>query len=200
MTLAIRCDPLACALRCLQISLLAVAVSLLAYCGFVVVDARMFQAVEIRHLNTAAEKPTNPLTPGPEGLIGRIDISRLGISVIVMEGTSGAILRRAAGHIPGTALPGEAGNIGISAHRDTFFRPLRNVRRDDLVTLATPSGEYRYRVLSTKIVSPSDVTVLASDGNEILTLVTCFPFYFIGPAPKRFIVRAERVVSSAEMD
>jgi sortase A len=200
MTLSIRCKPLTCALRCLQISLLAIAVSLLAYCGFVVVDARMFQAVEIRHLSAAAEKPTSLLAPGPEGLIGRIDISRLGISVIVVEGTSGAILRRAAGHIPGTALPGEAGNIGISAHRDTFFRPLRNVRRDDLITLATPSREYRYRVLSTEVVSPSDVTVLASDGNEILTLVTCFPFYFIGPAPKRFIVRAERVGSSAEMD
>ncbi len=200
MTLAIRCNPLICALRCLQISLLAIAVSLLAYCGFVVVDARMFQEVESRQLSAAPERPANPLASAPQGLIGRIDISRLGISVIVMEGTSGAILRRAAGHIPGTALPGQAGNIGISAHRDTFFRPLRNVRRDDVVTLATPGGEYRYRVLSTEIVSPSDVTVLASDGNEILTLVTCFPFYFIGPAPRRFIVRAERVGLNADME
>jgi sortase A len=129
-----------------------------------------------------------------DGLIGRMEIPRLGLSVIVMEGTSSATLRRAAGHISGTALPGQPGNAGISAHRDTFFRPLRNIRRDDIITLTTALGEYRYRVVSTGIVSPREVSVLDPTEKETLTLVTCYPFYFIGAAPNRFIVRAERVV------
>jgi sortase A len=86
--------------------------------------------------------------------------------------------------------------VGIAGHRDTLFRPLRNIRRNDVITLTTLAGEYRYRVLSTEIVSPSDVTVLQSDGHEVLTLVTCYPFYFVGPAPDRFIVRAKRVIGS----
>ena len=126
-------------------------------------------------------------------MIGRIEIARVGISVVVVEGTDDHILRRSAGHILGTALPGKPGNVGIAGHRDTFFRPLRNIRRNDIITLSTPRGEYRYRVVSTKVVSPSDVAVLDSDGNQILTLVTCYPFYFVGAAPSRFIVRAERV-------
>jgi sortase A len=111
-----------------------------------------------------------------------------------MEGTSSKTLRRAAGHIAGTSLPGQPGNIGISGHRDTFFRPLRHIERNDLITLTTVSGEYRYRVLSTSVVGPDDVAVLEPGADEILTLVTCYPFYFVGPAPNRFIVRAQRVV------
>lgn len=113
--------------------------------------------------------------------------------MVVIEGTGSTTLRRAVGHFPGTALPGHRGNIGISGHRDTFFRPLRNIRKGDLITLTTLGGGYRYRVVSTKIVLPSDVSVLDSDGREILTLVTCHPFYFVGAAPDRFIVRAERI-------
>jgi sortase A len=78
-------------------------------------------------------------------------------------------------------------------HRDTFFRPLRNIQRNDIITLTTLGGEYRYRVVSTKVVGPYDIAVLDSDENEILTLVTCYPFYFVGSAPDRFVVRAERV-------
>jgi sortase A len=134
-----------------------------------------------------------PAAIGPDGLIGRIEIARLGVSVVVVEGTDKPTLRHAAGHIPGTAIPGQIGNIGIAAHRDTFFRPLRNIRDNDVVALTTLRGEFRYRVVSTKIVSPEDVAVLDPDGNEILTLVTCYPFYFVGAAPSRFIVRAQRV-------
>jgi sortase A len=111
-----------------------------------------------------------------------------------MEGTGKSILGRAAGHIAGTALPGQPGNIGISAHRDTFFRALRNIRRDDTIVLTTLGGDYRYRVLSTKVVSPYDVGVLNSSSDQILTLVTCYPFYFVGAAPSRFIVRATRII------
>ncbi len=143
---------------------------------------------------TAAMSESLPVgsKPWAEGLIGRIDIERLGISVIVIEGSSPSILRRAAGHIEGTALPGQPGNVGISAHRDTFFRPLRNIRENDVITLTTPNGEYRYRVVSTQVVNPRDIAVLSPDGDQVLTLVTCYPFYFVGPAPKRFIVRAAR--------
>jgi sortase A len=112
---------------------------------------------------------------------------------MVVEGDDHRTLRRAVGHIPGTSLPGQAGNTALTGHRDTFFRPLRNIRPDDIVTLTTLNGEYRYRVLSTQVVSPENVSVLEPGQNEILTLITCHPFYFVGAAPDRFIVRAERI-------
>jgi sortase A len=186
---------------------------MLAYCGFVMTDTWVFQHRERRNferllddrqraergtprvVSSAASK--HPPAALIHGLIGRIEISRLGLSAIVMEGTNKTTLRRAAGHITGTALPGQPGNVGISGHRDTFFRPLRNIRQNDVITLITLDGEYRYRVISTRIVEPSDVRVLVSSPNEVLTLVTCYPFYFVGPAPYRFIVRAERVGNSS---
>jgi sortase A len=138
------------------------------------------------------------LLPAPAaGLIGRLDIPRLGLSVIVIEGVRAATLRRAVGHIPGTALPGQQGNVGISGHRDTFFRPLRNIRGNDMVTLTTLLGEFRYRVVSASIVRPDNIAVLAPTENQILTLVTCYPFYYVGPAPSRFIVRAERIAGTS---
>jgi sortase A len=171
-------------LRWAQRGLFGVALLMLGYCGFVLADAWMFQRASLgAALKTA-----------PDGFSGRLEIQRLGVSVVVVEGTSETTLRRAAGHIVGTDLPGEPGNVGIAGHRDTFFRPLRNIHRDDVITLTTSRGEYRYRVVSTKIVSPYDVAVLNPDGAEILTLVTCYPFYFVGSAPDRFIVRAERVI------
>jgi sortase A len=187
-------------LRWTQRVLVAVAAVTLTYSGLVVADSWIFQRRERRQLDRMLMvSPANraaALTASPEdGLIGQIEILRLGLSVMVIEGTSRTTLRRAAGHIPGTALPGQAGNVAISAHRDTFFRPLRNVRRDDIITLTTLHGKYRYRVVSTRIVSPADVAVLDAGANEILTLITCYPFYFVGSAPDRFVVRAERVIS-----
>ena len=182
-------------LQGIQCLFLAAAALLLGYYGFVTVDAWAFEQRENRALERLIN---NKATPGPPavattGLIGRINIQRLGLSVIVVEGIGAKILRRAAGHIPGTALPGQPGNVGISAHRDTFFRPLRNIRRNDIISVTTLLGEYRYRVVSTKIVDPGDVSVLHPSGIEILTLITCYPFYFVGSAPDRFIVRAERI-------
>ena len=196
---------LAILLRWARRLLIVCAVSLLAYCGFVLIDARIFQKEEDRQLQSlltatgkvspASLKTLETSPPAATGgLIGRMDIPRLGISAIVMEGTSGPTLRRALGHISGTALPGQPGNVGISGHRDTFFRPLRKIEPNDIVTLTTMAGEYRYRVLSTKVVGPDDVAVLDAGDDETLTLVTCYPFYFVGPAPDRFIVRAQRVV------
>lgn len=186
------------ALRCAQRLLFAGATGMLGYCAFVLVDTWRFQNREKQSLEQQIQTPpaaTRETVPaiGPDGLIGRIEIARLGVSVIVVEGTADATLRRAAGHIEGTSLPGQLGNLGLAAHRDTFFRPLRNIHANDLITLTTLGGEYDYRVVSTKIVNPTDVAVLKSDGTEVLTLVTCYPFYFVGAAPKRFIVRAKRV-------
>lgn len=187
----------------IQHALFAGATVLLAYCAFVLLDAWVFQREERLLLESllrnrpAADSGVRPTArPAPVGngdLIGSIDIPRLGLSAIVVEGLDRKTLRRAVGHIPGTGLPGQAGNVGIAGHRDTFFRPLRNIQRDDIIALTTAAGEYRYRVVSAKVVSPDDVAVLYPGADEILTLVTCYPFYFVGSAPDRFIVRAERV-------
>jgi sortase A len=124
-------------------------------------------------------------------------IPRLKITAIVSEGV-GRTLGLAVGHIPSTAMPGKPGNVGLAAHRDTLFRNLKNVRRDDEITLTTLQGKYVYRVLWFKIVDPTEISVLEpSAGEETLTLVTCYPFYFVGHAPKRFIVRARKVMSVA---
>jgi len=192
-----------------HVALLASAAVMLGYCAFVLVDTRVYQDRESRDLQRLldekrsqsgatlqARAPEIPPASAMSGLIGRIEIARLGLSVMIVEGDDEKTLRRAAGHVPGTALPGQDGNVGITAHRDTFFRPLRNIQMDDVITLTTLQGEYRYRVVSAEVVTPEDVSVLDSTGGETLTLVTCHPFYFVGAAPNRFIVRAERVRGS----
>ena len=130
--------------------------------------------------------------PRPGDIIGRIEIPRIHVSVIVLEGSDSRILRVAAGHVPGTALPGTIGNVGIAAHRDTFFRPVREIRSNDMITLTTSHGVFRYRVDGTEIVDPNDVQVLHRTEDAELTLVTCYPFYYVGSAPKRFIVHARQ--------
>ena len=196
-------------LRIVQRTLFAFAFVAFSYCAYVLAESWIFQREETRNLEQlvaahqtsvvyaspapAVRKAPPQAKAEPAGLIGRISVARLGVSVIVMEGTDARTLRRAAGHIHGTALPGQEGNVGIAAHRDTFFRPLRDIRKDDVITITTSQGNYRYRVVSTKVVGPDDVSVLDSDEHDILTLVTCYPFNFIGAAPNRFIVRAEQI-------
>lgn len=131
-------------------------------------------------------------------LIGRVEVPRLGLSAIVREGVDSSTLRTAVGHMPSTPLPGQPGNSALAAHRDTLFRELRNIRKDDRITIETVDGTYNYVVESLKIVNPSDVGVLkASSGDRLLTLITCYPFNYIGAAPNRFIVRARAVDVSA---
>ena len=142
------------------------------------------------------EKSSKPLPPAPgDGeLIGRIAIPRLGVTALVLEGVDKKTLRRGAGHIPATALPDQdEGNVGIAAHRDSFFRGLRDIREDDTIELTTLEGTLEYQVEWTKIVKPDDVSVLEPTDEPALTLVTCYPFYFVGSAPERFIVRAVRI-------
>jgi sortase A len=139
-----------------------------------------------------AERP-----PLPEMLLGRLRIPRLHVAAMVREGADSGTLRTAIGHIPGTALPGRMGNVGLAGHRDTFFRALRNIEKDDTIDFETDTGTYRYAVQSTRIVSPRDVSVLTAAGGRVLTLVTCYPFYYVGSAPKRFIVRAVQMSTGA---
>jgi sortase A len=203
-------------------SLFALAFGLLGYVAYVELDAKIFQLYESRKLDQEIKAaraapatipvldPTPPSTaasdvpvslpsddtsqPGKASgeIIGRIEIPKVSLSVIIMEGTQGKTLRRGAGHIIGTALPGQTGNVGIAGHRDSFFRPLREVRKGDEVTLTTVAATYTYKVDSISVVDPSNVSVLEDSGGSILTLVTCFPFDFVGSAPQRFIVRAHR--------
>jgi sortase A len=126
-------------------------------------------------------------------VVAEIGIPRVDVSVIVFEGDDAGNLKQGAGHIPGTVLPSGSGNIGIAAHRDTYFRPLRTIHANDVITLKTQAGNSRYAVTETKIVKPSDIGVLAPASGRDLTLVTCYPFYYIGSAPKGFIVCPRKI-------
>ena len=123
-------------------------------------------------------------------VIGVLRIGSLGMEVPVLEGTDKITLNRGVGRIAGTALPGLGGNIGIAGHRDSFFRPLRKIRRGDEIELLTASGKHVYRVDQIKVTNPKDVSVLQPRPTPSLTLVTCYPFYYVGSAPKRYIVAA----------
>ena len=134
-------------------------------------------------------------TPGPPP-IAVLRIPKMGLEVPVLPGTDEVTLDRAVGHIEDTALPGTDGNAGIAGHRDGFFRGLKDIAVDDVIELETRHGKEVYRVQRTWVVTPDDVSVLDATPTRALTLVTCYPFYFVGPAPRRFIVRAERVPDS----
>jgi sortase A len=139
--------------------------------------------------------PRLPSAPEPQSVIGRLEIPRLQMNLMVREGVSEQTLREAVGHVPSTALPGRKGNVALAAHRDTFFRPLRNIRKGDVITLQTLAGTYQYAVRSVEIVRPSDTQVLNAANHPELTLVTCYPFYYVGSAPKRFIVHATQLAA-----
>jgi sortase A len=183
----------------------------LAYVGFTLLEARLYQASAEQSLETQIEQ--HKVTAGarlravcasggctPEvipvvkkgDVLGLMDIPRLGLSVAVLQGTSSHILRLGAGHIEGTPLPGEAGNSAIAGHRDTFFRNLKDIRPMDEIQLQTATTLLRYEVDWVKIVDPDDLSVLAPSTESALTLVTCYPFYLVGPAPRRFVVRAHQ--------
>ncbi len=135
-------------------------------------------------------QPTLPYNPEHRVPLGRLQIPAVGLSVTVLEGTDHWTLNRAVGHIPGTTLPGCLGNVAIAGHRDRFFRCLRKISKNDQIILSTPGGTFHYSVESIRIVSPSNAEALNSTEEPVLTLVTCYPFYFFGSAPQRFIVKA----------
>lgn len=144
----------------------------------------------------AAEAPVAPVSLPVGEPIGTLEIARVGLSGIVVEGDDDSVLDRAIGHLPDTPLPWHTGNSALAAHRDALFRPLRGVRLGDLLRLKTPHGDFNYVVRETMIVEPGDLWVLDPTPVSMLTLISCYPFNFVGNAPKRFIVRAERMPSA----
>jgi sortase A len=177
----------------------------LSYWAIVFVSAQRYQYRETQRFTSGqkaepgtpsrSESPTNekrsyPSTGSPVALL---EIPRLRLSAVVVEGAEEHELKLGPGHIRGTSLPGEGGNVGVAGHRDTFFRPLRLIRRDDTIKVIAHEREYQYKVVSLQIVEPEDIEVLYPTGRETLTLVTCYPFDFVGSAPRRYIVRADCV-------
>jgi sortase A len=177
----------------------------LAYWAYQLVAVRYYQAKEIERFSqsrsevqsagrdslsdslTTVERPY----PSRGSAVAMLAIPRLGMEMMVVEGAEERELKLGPGHIRGTSLPGDGGNVGVAGHRDTFFRPLQFIRRDDTIKVTTREREFQYRVISTQIVEPDDIQVLNPLGHETVTLVTCYPFDFLGAAPKRFIVRAD---------
>ena len=154
------------------------------------------QRAEARALASPASAATTPMpvTAAAPPFPAQLTIARLGLNVMVEEGIGVGTLRKAAGHIPGTASPGHTGNVGVAAHRDTLFRGLKDIHKQDVIQLSTIERDFLYQVTGTSIVRPSDISVLnAVPGQKTLTLVTCYPFNFIGSAPYRFIVHANQV-------
>jgi sortase A len=171
---------------------LAFGVLALGYAGFVFADSHNYQAVEIRKFESAS-RPPKPRILVDGDVIGEIQVPRLGLNAIVVQGDSPATLRRAVGHLSESALPGEQGNVALAAHRDTFFRPLRDMRVGDEIRFKTPERSFEYLVESIEVVAPDNIQVLEPSTGRDLTLLTCFPFHYVGPAPKRFVVRAREV-------
>jgi sortase A len=122
-----------------------------------------------------------------------VDVPKIQLSAMIAEGANSRALRVAIGHVPGTALPWQSGNVALVAHRDTFFRRLGELKMGDVIRLTVPGDEYTYHVTFTDIVNPNETWVLQPATGDTLTLVTCYPFHFIGAAPKRFVVRARRM-------
>ena len=181
--------------------------ALLFLCGVVAVAGAMytyasayaFQARELARLHSSREASASvpqkaaviPRHSWPEGAtIGEIRIDRLKMDAVIAEGDSTTVLRRAVGHLADTPMPGESGNVVLAAHRDTLFRPLKDIRAGDLIEIVTDDGLWQYRVEWSRIVSPSATDVLEPTDGNTLTLVTCYPFEYIGRAPTRYVVRA----------
>ena len=134
--------------------------------------------------------------PSKTTTVGMIEIPALGLATKVLEGSDASTLRLAVGHIPGTALPGPSGNVGLAGHRTTFFRSLRKIKVGDEIRFSTAAGAFKYRVVSLHVVLPNAIEVLNATQLPTLTLVTCYPFDFIGTAPQRLIVHAEIIPTS----
>ena len=196
-------------LRWAERLLLLVGIVCVGYFLYTYAEAWLYQEFEDRELDkilndtaatgtsgttpegTAPSPRTVPRRPFAAGsTVGRIEIPRLGVSAVIRAGSDARTLRLAVGYIPGTARPGDLGNFGLAGHRDTFFRRLRDIEPDDRIRIVTPSASYDYRVQRTDIVAPADVWVLDDTTEPSLTLVTCYPFTYVGAAPERFIVRA----------
>jgi sortase A len=188
-------------------------IAMLAWCAVVVTDAYVSQRTARQSLDAISHVAPPAPAPLPASTVARrsravvrrgaaiaaLTIPRVDLSAIVLHGSDEQTLRRGPGHVEGTAVPGEAGNVVIAGHRDSFFRPLRHVRPGDDLFLDTPHGRFQYRVTSLHVVHTRDLSVLAPTEGEVLTLITCYPFWLLGNAPDRFVVRATRIGDAATM-
>ena len=191
-------------------TLLAIGLALAVWCAVVLLEARYTRSLppqpsplkvtmtlpgEDEKGSATTRVQRSAMKPGT--VIGTLTVPRLRLSTPVLEGSDDGTLRSGAGHIEDTPFPGEAGNVGIAGHRDTVFRPLRHIQVGDPLELKTADRLFKYKISKTIIVGPDDVYVLDPTEKPTLTLVTCYPFDFIGHAPKRFIVQAQLVSDEA---
>jgi sortase A len=185
-------------IRWIRSILMITGILALSYVGLTLFTAKRFQAnaeltlekqIQAEKLHKAAPR-TLPTKEGD--ILGRIEIPSIALSVMILQGTTSKTLRLGVGHINGTALPGESGNIGIAGHRDTFFRSLKNLHRDDKIFLQTVAGISTYNVDWIQITAPRDGAIVAPTTESSLTLVTCYPFHYVGAAPERYVVHAHR--------
>jgi sortase A len=199
-----RSHPRKAVLRAAEACLWVVAIASLGFCSIAYGSAAFHQAREKRILASlrasasvdkgpaAAHRASSQL-PAHETLLGLIEIPRLDTSAIVEEGVSTGTLWKAVGHFPGTALPGQPSNAVLAGHRDTYFSGLGDLKAGDLLNYESPTATYSYRVESTRVVEPDDDSVLRASKDAVLTLITCYPFYYIGSAPQRYVVTAREV-------
>lgn len=197
-------------LRRAEIALFVIAFSLLGGAAAAIVRSRDYQARQGRAfsdlegraasaagLEPVSQPPSLPtsaqVTDADPLVLGVIEIPRIGVSAVVREGDDDETLAVAVGHVPGTARPGEPGNMALAGHRDSFFRALRRIRVDDTIRFRSASRRYEYRVESTEVVGQGETRVLGPSVVPVLTLVTCYPFGYVGHAPDRFIVHATRL-------
>ena len=194
-------------MRWIERGLAAIGIVCLIWAGTVSMSAVAYQARQ-RALLERSVPSVGTLEPAraPEagvrpaelaGSIGRLEIPRIGLSAVVAEGDDEKTLQVAVGHLPDTPLPWQEGNAAVAGHRDTFFRPLGRIRVGDDIRLATPRGDFRYRVVRHTVVDPDDVWVLDASSGAALTLITCYPFDLVGPAPRRFVVHATRIADAS---
>jgi LPXTG-site transpeptidase (sortase) family protein len=194
-------------LRWTERGLMAIGVGLGAWCAALLVEARFHQSADLNPPlvvtqtvlpgDSGDRNASIPPPPAAGMFIGRLEAPSVKLSTVVLEGSDDGTLSRGSGHIEDTPLPGQKGNVGIAGHRDTTFRALRRIRVGDPLEFRTGDTLYRYRISKTMIVGPDDVYVLDPTPQPALTLVTCYPFEFVGHAPRRFIVRADLVGTEA---
>ena len=193
--------------RGFELLLFALAILFLGVWCWARLDASVFESLQARHLDRilgrvslksallakAQVAKATRREAAASGLVGRIEIPRLRVEAIVAEGASPLVLRRAVGHLSKTAFPGEPGNVVIAGHRDSFFSSLEEVRPGDRVRITTPDGVFDYSVDTKSVIRPDQTEVLTATDVPTLTLITCYPFRYLGPAPKRFVARAREV-------
>lgn len=180
--------------------LIASGIALMALFLGLFVEREWYQQEYMDEMRRASESPVTPSTgktrrSGAGALVGAIVIPRLELSAAILDGVDATTLRRGVGHVPGTAYPGDKGNVVLAAHRDTFFRKLQMIRVGDKVRLVRGGKQAEYEVDDIEIVRPEQTEVMSPTSGKRLTLITCYPFQYVGNAPERYVVHAKAGVA-----